>query len=263
MNDNNNRECEEHISDRDAGKVPGSSGCMKRLGIGCLIVSVVLLLIGVVGGYFFYRSVQNAGGWEAYINKKSAEYLNYIVDAGVKSLPLNKVERESISMPVARLSEKMKSGEISAEKSMELVSNAMHTCLPEVFIVLVFQARQEQMQEKENSEDQLTVNRTAYGLLSEKIKPEALKPFNSIIIDRPELLENMRAEDNPAKNDVRQIKFKDISTTDARLAMDTLKSIADTAAIPLQRHTLDFAPKINALIDAIDTSSVAKTDAGD
>jgi hypothetical protein len=262
MNKNNsNRECEEHISDRDAGKVPGGSGWMKRLGIGCLVVSVVLLLIGVVGGYFFYRSVQNAGGWEAYINKKSAEYLNYIVDAGVKSLPLNKVERDSITIPVARLSEKMKSGEISAEKSMELVNNAMRTCLPEVFIVLVFQARQEQMQEKENSEDQLTVNRVAYGLLTEKIKPEALKPFNSIVIDRPELLENMRT-DSHAKNDVRQIKFKDISATDALLAMDTLKNIANTAAIPLQRHTLDFSSKINAIIDAIDTSSAAKTDAG-
>ena len=147
MNEGKNyRECDEHISDREAGKVPGGSGCMKRLGIGCLIASGVLLLVGVVGGYLFYRSVQKEGGWEAYINKKSAEYLDYIVDAGVQSLPLNKVERESISVPIARLSEKMKSGEISAEKSMELVNNAMHTCLPEVFIVLVFQARQEKVQ---------------------------------------------------------------------------------------------------------------------
>ncbi len=230
----------------------GNSGCYKQLGKGCLITFIVLLVLGSIGAIVIYRSVQKAGGWKSYLNKKSAEYMQYAVKANLENLPLNKHEKESISAPMAILADKMRIGQIDAIKSVKLVQAAYHTSLPEVLMLLSFQAKRIK---PENKAAALTVNRVLNGLLSGKITPSGMVKFNQIVLNKPEQLDKIHSYKGDAQDPSKEIEFKELTQQDVDLAVRTLGELADRAGMPKIRQDLNFTPIIMNLINSISEES--------
>ncbi len=225
----------------------GNSGCYKQFGKGCLVVLIVLLVLGSIGAIVMYRKVQAEGGWQPYLNKKSAEYMQYAVKANLETLPLNKLERESITTPIAVLADKMRTGEIDAAKSVKLVQSAYHTCLPEVLMLLSFQSKRIKPEDKPAA---LIVNRVLSGLLSGKITTGGMAGFNKIVLNKPEQFDKIHSYNGKTEDPGKGVEFKELSPQDVELAVRTLTEIADGAGIPNARQDLNFTPIITNLINS-------------
>lgn len=239
---------------------PSNSGCMKQFGKGCLITVVVMLILGSIGAVVMYRRIQDAGGWTPYLNKKSAEYMQYAVKANIEKLPLNKNEKESITEPMTILAEKMRTGQIDTARSVKLVQAAYHTILPEVLMVLSFQAKRVK---PENRAASLTVNRVLNGLLDGKLTAESMNKFNEIVLNNPEQFSKIHSYEGENQDPGKGIEFKELSDEDVDLALRMLGEIADGAGLPATRKDLNFTPIITKLIDSLEAESSSKETSAD
>lgn len=216
---------------------------MKKVGIGCLIVLAVLAVIGVIGGLKLRSAIKEAGGWEPFVRKKSAEYMRLAVNEAVTILPLNTMEKQTIIEPVAKLSERMSKGEVTPEQSQLIVEACYRSRLPEALLALVFQRKYV----KDNQEEaKLTVNRFVKGILTGKITGDDTGRFTVLMLAEPRALELMRQPDRKEQAPAQGLKLKEeISPEDIAKALELMKAAADKAGMPFLRSDLNFTPMID------------------
>ena len=230
---------------------------LKKVGIGCLIGLGIILLFAVIGGIKIYFDVKNAGGMDNYVRQKSAEELQYRINAAVDALPLNTPEKQSITTPVRLLAERMAKGDVSVKQSSLLVVKTFQSPAIEAIIALLFQNRNI---DTKDEEAKLTVNRFVSGLLDGKISPTDAAGFLQLILTEPGILPEIRRGGDQLKQETAQkLKFKDnISLEDRNKCLELMKSAADRAAIPFARRDLNFTPVVTQIINQATAAAPVK-----
>ncbi len=226
------------------------NGCTKQIGIGCLVLLIILLVGGTIIGLKFRSSVKEAGGFKAWQNQKTAEFMDYIVQQSLSKMPLNDNEKASINKVVKRVSEKLLKGEIDERKSSDLVIAGYRSVLPEVFISLYFQKQQIK---KDDLEGIVAANRFANGLLQGKISPEAAMPVMNIILSNPEQVSQLHlAHSGDKKDPSRDIRFrKELSPAEVQRAISEMNSAADKAGVHNARTDLNFTPLLENILQQV------------
>ncbi len=234
-------------------------GYMKQLGIGCLILLAILLVGGVIIFFQFRSSIKAAGGYEAWKNKKSAEFIDYVVKQSMAPLPLNELEKASINQVADKVSARIQKGEIDVVKCTELVNAGYRSILPEVFIALTFQQRH---LKPDNVAGIMAVNRFANGMLQGKIDIEAAWPFISIAVVNPEAVRKLHNVEKVAgKDPASEIKFhENMPAGEIAKAIAAMQEAADKAGMPNTRTDLNFAPLLEKLIHQNIPEKVAAAD---
>jgi len=222
------------------------SGCMKKIGIGCLVLLGIVIVAGVIIGIRFHSAVKAAGGYESWKNRKTAEFMDYAVRQSLSGLPLNNTEKATITKVTDRLAEQLRRGEINPEKSTEMILAAYHGALPEVFIALYFQSRFL----KNDADAALTVNRFAGGLLTGKIAFDDTMPFLRLVLVDSNVLAQMHGlASAPRKDPAQEIKFREkLSAQEITNAVAAMKTAADRAGVSPVRGNLDFTPVLEKIL---------------
>lgn len=220
---------------------------MKKIGLGCLAILCVLLVVGVIGGLKLHSAIKAAGGWESFIRQKSSEYMQAAVNEAVEVLPLNTLEKQSITEPVRKLSARMSKGEVNPAQSRLVVLGTYRSLLPEAFMALIFQRK---YLKNTDTADKLTVNRFVNGLLIGKITGEDAKRFTTLLLKEPHALDKLRQPPEQMEQDpAHEIKLKEeVSAEDVVKCVELMKEAADKAGMPFIRADMNFTPAIENVI---------------
>ena len=213
----------------DSGTPPASgSGCLKWLGIGCLVV-VVLVAAGTVWAYY-------------QIPKMAAYGLEKTAEAALEDMKVPPAEKEAVLKPIRDLAQKVRSRQVSWEQASRVMQELMQ---PAVLAALGAQLMERRfleasrLPEEEKRAGHVAVTRFARGLGDKRIDPKKAEEVMDLVCVRTK-----NAQGQP------QIRVKDsVADEDLQKCFQLMKTAADAAKVEDREFPIDIGAEIQKAID--------------
>jgi len=205
------------------------SGCGCYV-VGCLVVSLVLLVAACGIGYYVY---QNAKIW-------TANFVDQLVTDVIDESDLPEDQKQGMKQQVGRVTQGIRDGEVGFEQMGEIAQKIAES--PAITAIPVVVARHQYInpsglsdEEKEDANQQL--ERVARGLFEKTLSDKDFDEIAATIADR-------------GPNN--QWEFKQNLTDDeVRVFVEKCREKADEAGIPDERYEVDLADELRRSIDEV------------
>lgn len=205
------------------------SGCGCYV-VGCLIVSLVLLVAACGIGYY---ALQNARTWTADI---ADQVLTDVIDES--DLPED--QKQGMKQQIGRVTQGIRDGEVGFEQMGEIGQKLAES--PAMTAIPVVVARHQYinpsgLSDEEKEDANLQLERVARGLFEKTLSDEDFDEIAATIADR-------------GSND--QWEFKEKLTDDeVRVFVEKCREKADAAGVPNDRYEVDLAEELRRSIDEV------------
>lgn len=205
------------------------SGCWRYAAIGC----VVLILLGLVGGYFAYRAGRKL------VLSAAATKLSGAVEVLTTELALDQTQKDALQKSISRLTERMKKDDLSLRKFRQLLVDLGNSPLA-VYLVLRFLDQHHLavsgLSEEEKGEGRRTMDRLVRATAEQKITRQQLEQLLQAV---PQVDPSTAA---------RQIQPA-LSDGELRSILDAIRQAVDTAQIPDETYTIDVVGEVERLVE--------------
>ena len=217
----------------------GSSGVLKVLGIGCL---VVILIPGIIG-LLAWQKYQAVGGLDGLIQAGGGKAVEIVVtEVASEMLERMKIpedDRNAILAPIKGLGDKIAKGEIKTDQLEAFAESlaegpVLGVTMAEGFAHSYLQ--NSDLNGEEMSRALLTINRFQQGFVNETIDMEQLSALEEYV------LQEVSSDNYHLKNA--------LSDDDLKSSLALMKKAADQASIPMTTSPIDIAGMLQSTIDA-------------
>ena len=207
---------------------PPQRGCMKSCLTGCLWISLVLIIVGVVLGYWIAKNWRN---WAADVG---SDAIKQSLDAS----ELPEAEKAEIGVQVDRLAAGFREGRISLEQMIEIVRRLAESPLATSLIVSVVDSKylaSSGLSDEEKESGRKTLRRFARGVIDNRI-PEA---------DRDATLEHLADKRDDGNWEIRE----QVTDEDLRAFLAAAQADADAAQIEDEPEVIDPSEELRLIVD--------------
>jgi hypothetical protein len=196
--------------------------------IGCLGVLAVMIVLGVVFGFWASRH------WRGWFAGVGSQVINQMVD----SSDLPPQEKVEVKEQVDRVAKAFGEGQISNEQFSAIVKKLVESPLMPLFVVMAVERKyfdRSKLSDEEKAQGRQSLKRFARGVFDEKIKEMGIDAVMAHVADR-------KPDD---KWELRQT----VSDEDLRAALSEAKAQADAADIPPAPENIDPSDEVKRIID--------------
>jgi hypothetical protein len=199
------------------------SGCL----IGCLVVMVVMLLLGVIAAIWVTRNWKN---W-------AANSISVVVKQSIENTDLPPEEKAQVVAEIDRGAKAFADGEISGEQAARLMEQLVQSPLITAIVASAAEKKYVDpsgLSEEEKTAANITLQRFARGVIDQKISEQTYETVLS----------------NIATKQGDQWQLKDtVTDEELRKFLEAAKTAADDADVVEQPPQVDPSDEIKRLID--------------
>jgi hypothetical protein len=207
---------------------PAKRGCLASCFIGCLIVSVVLLILGGIAAYWFMK---NWRGW-------GASVVSTAIKQGIDGMDLPAQEKQEMGEQIDRVAVAFREGRLSQEQMKRLMHELMNSPLMTTFGAVAIEKKyivNSGLTADEKTDARRTLRRYLRGAVDHKIDKKGMDAAMSHVADR-----------QPDGN----WKLRDrVRDEDLRAFLKEAKGQADAAQIPMEPEDVDPSEELKRIID--------------
>ena len=223
-----------------------SSGVLKIVGIGCLVVILVPSIIGFLG----WQKFQAVGGLEGLIQAGGGKAIEIVVtevaSEMLEGLKIPEHDREAILAPIKGLGDQIADGKIDVDRLDAFVETIaqgpiLGVLLAEGFAHSYLEASS--LSGEEMTRALLTINRFQQGFVNESVDMDQLSELKQYLLQE-------------VSGDNYQLKSV-LSDAELKSSLALMKRAADDAAIPMIALPIDIPGMIQSTIEqAIEAAAV-------
>jgi hypothetical protein len=196
--------------------------------LGCLGVLAVLLLLGVIGGFWISRH------WRGWV----ADFGSQAIDQELDKSDLPPQEKVEVKVQVERVAKAIREDQISMGQAQAIVDKLMKSPLMPSIVVMAVERQyfdQSKLSADEKAAGRLSLKRFARGVVDHKIDDKGIDAVMAHVADRKG---NGQWELRPT-----------VSDEELRAALSQAKTQADAADIPEAPEKIDPSDEVKRIID--------------
>ena len=222
------------MGEETGGQTGGKSGfgCAKMAGVGCL----VLIVLGVVVGLVVWAK------WEGWARAAGAAGVELVAEEMMSELGLTEEEKDGAMGPVREFAQQIRDGEVTLAQAIAVGEELVDGPAFAVLLTRGFEGKYlaaSELSDAEKQEGHVTLTRFAQGVSTERIPTTKAEEISQIVT-----IETTDSEGETTK----ELK-ETITTEELKSCLAIMKDSADAAGVEDREFTFDLAEEIRKAIE--------------